>query len=145
MIGPPLDARGIAANRRGRMTPRQAVGIILKQVGTGWLLTLFPATIFPPGVVVLVPAALALTPIFVVAAAVECALKLRSEDGAIERESKQRLFIREHHLWIGDRAWSVSRKVHDGLVDGAVYRLYLTRLSNVIVNYERLETTEPVR
>jgi hypothetical protein len=140
--GPSLDAEALPANQRGRLTPRQAVNVVLKEVGKGWVLMLSPGSFFLPALIVLVPVSVALTPVFLVAAGLECLLKLRVQEGAINRVIKQRLFYREYEIVLGQTIWGVPRRVHDGLVDGSVYRLYLTRLSNVLVNYEKLEVTE---
>jgi hypothetical protein len=142
MVRLSLDADALPANRRGRLTPRQSVRVVLKEVGKGWVLMLSPGSFFPPALIVLVPVTVALTPLFLVAAGLECLLKLRVEEGAIERVIKQRVFYRAYEIVLGQGVWGVPRKVHDGLVDGSVYRLYLTRLSNVLVNYEKLEIIE---
>jgi len=88
------------------------------------------------------PVTVALTPLFLVAAGLECLLKLRVEEGAIERVIKERLFYREYEIVLGEGVWGVPRKIHDGLIEGSVYRLYLTRLSNVLANYEKLDLVE---
>ena len=142
MVGLSLNAEALPSNRSGRLTARQAVNVVLKEVGKGWALILSLGSIFPPALIVLVPLTVALTPLFVIAAGTECLMKLRIEEGAIERAIKQRLFYREYKIALGQEVWGVPRKVHDGLVDGSVYRLYLTRLSNVLVNYEKLEAIE---
>lgn len=140
-----LDADALPANQRGRLTPRQAVSVVLKEVGKGWVLMLSPGSFFPPALIVLVPVSVALTPLFLAAAGLECLLKLRVQEGAIDRVTKQRLFYREYEIVLGQGVWGVPRKVHDGLVDGSIYRLYSTRLSNVLVNYEKREVMEFAR
>jgi hypothetical protein len=134
------DPQAMNVNRQGRMTLRQALGLAPRLLGTVfrvsgivgfgcgvdllWLVFL--------GIGVLI--ALVGIPLVLLLVLLEWGVGLPWEEGALWRayNGKRRM------LSVGGTVVAARGLNVDRMVDGAIHRIYFTRLSHSLVNYERL-------
>lgn len=136
-----LDPNALETNQRGRLTGRQVL-----RLGRGYLLASLWVGLAPTGcmldVVVFVVTVILLViliPIFVVLTILESALGVRMEEGPLRMWTKGRA----RFVSVDTTAVRRSGPKNDPLQPGARHRIYFTRFSTSLVNYERLGEWAP--
>jgi hypothetical protein len=135
-----LDPSFLAANQRGRISARQfarlAPRIVLAALAgpasVGSLSLLDPGCLFML-VIGLAFAVIAL-PVAVVVLLLEWGLGARTEEGPLLRVYDGRRRV----MFAGETAMSSQGLNVDRMEEGAVHRLYFTRITHSLINYERL-------
>ena len=131
-----MNPQALPANRRGRMTWRQALGFIPKvlldelailALGAGCLAG-------PIVLVILLAIALVTLPVAIILLLVEALLGVRPEEGPLGK-------VERRAISVGETRVAARRKQIERLTEGAPHRLYLSRITSSLVNYERLGLT----
>jgi len=135
-----MDPNALDTNRRHRLTPWQAFGLGWRHVGALLLITLGVTgcaielgTLLVSFVVGLILLGLAL-PFLLMLVIIDSVLSLRTDEGALEKSRNGRRFF----VTVGSTKARCRRVNFERMQAGAWHRIYITRVSSSLVNYERL-------
>jgi len=136
-----LEPAALQANRRGRITGRQ-----LLRLGRAYLWETLSIASVPAGceievafLVVAVALLVILIPIFLLLTILEWAFGARMEEGPLQKSIERRANV----ISVGLTKFKRSGRDGDPLQEGARHRIYFTRFSKSLINFERLGRWAP--
>jgi len=144
-----LDPSALETNRRNRLTLWQALGLGGRHVGALLLLALGVTGCGLEAITLVVSFVLGLIvlgvalPLLLVLVIIDSVLNLRTDEGALEKSRDHRRFF----VTVGSTKARCRRVNFERMQEGAWHRIYATRVSSSLVNYERLagKPVDPTR